>query len=324
MYHVSNNWQPTATLKNLELRAKLNAKIRDFFKERHILEVETPLLSASTNPAVHLNSFKTSFCLPGETCGQDFYLQTSPEFAMKRLLAANNADIYQICKAFRNSEIGRMHNPEFTILEWYRIGFDHLKLMAEVSLLLKNIFAVKDVKYLSYQEVFEEFLEINPHASSIAELKEIAHKCNLEVIGSVDSLDTWRELLFTHLIEPKLAPQSPVFIYDFPSSQAMLAKIKPGNPPLAERFEVYFKGVELANGFHELNSAKEQRERFLQDLRLRKEANLPTIPIDENFLAALPNLPDCAGIAFGLDRLLMLLGEANSLAEVISFAIENA
>jgi len=294
---------------NIHLRAETFTKIRNFFAARNVIEVETPLLSHATNPAPHLNSF----------CLDNLYLQTSPEFAMKRLLANGSGDIYQICKAFRKDEIGRLHNPEFTILEWYRLGFNHHDLMAEVNEFLKVTINAPESKRFSYGQVFAEFLQIDPHANDLNQLKTAAQKNNLSVANLSDDYDTWLQLLFTHLIEPKLGQEYPVFIYDFPASQAMLAKVRTEEPKIASRFEVYFKGIELANGFHELSDAEEQRKRFIQDLATRQELKLPPIPLDENFLLALPNLPDCSGVALGIDRLLLLAANVTSLNEILCY-----
>ena len=299
---------------NIHLRAETFTKIRNFFATRNVIEVETPLLSHATNPAPHLNSF----------CLDNLYLQTSPEFAMKRLLATGSGDIYQICKAFRKDEIGRFHNPEFTILEWYRLGFNHHDLMAEVNEFLKVTINAPESKRFTYKEIFEEFLKINPHTNNLDQLKAAAQKNNLSVANLSDDYDTWLQLLFTHLIEPKLGQEYPVFVYDFPASQAMLAKVRAEEPIVASRFEVYFKGIELANGFHELNDAKEQRKRFVQDLAARQELKLPQIPLDENFLAALPKLPDCSGVALGIDRLLLLAANVTSLNEILCYPFNEA
>lgn len=289
------------------LRSNVLAKIREFFSARNVIEVETPLLLPSTNPAPYLNSF----------CFENLYLQTSPEFAMKHLLAAGSGDIYQICKAFRQGELGRNHNPEFTMLEWYRIGFDHHNLMDEVNEFLKYIIIVPNAKRFTYAEIFERFLKIDPYTITNAQLKLIAENNNLVGAGLADDSDAWLQLLFTHLIEPKLGFECPIFIYDFPVAQAMMAKVCEENPKVASRFEVYFRGVELANGFHELSDANEQRKRFTKDLSMRKKLNLPQVPIDENFLFALKKLPDCSGVAIGLDRLLMLVSNSNSLGDVL-------
>lgn len=299
---------------SIHLRAQVLAKIRNFFAVRHVTEVETPLLSHATNPSPYLNSFRCD----------DLYLQTSPEFAMKRLLAAGSGDIYQICKAFRKDELGRLHNPEFTMLEWYRLGFTHHDLMREVGDLLKLILNIDQVESFSYQQIFMQILHLDPHTSSLDELKTVAKLNNLEIHDLNQYLDqdynTWLQLLFTHLIEPNIGLKSPVFIYDFPEAQAMLARVRAETPRVASRFEVYFQGVELANGFHELNDAAIQRARFMQDLTARQNLNLPKIPLDENFLAALPELPDCSGVAIGIDRLLLLTAKYNSLEKVLCYS----
>lgn len=301
----------------IHLRAKVLAKIRNFFATRNVTEVETPILSHAANPSPYLNSF----------CSNDLYLQTSPEFAMKRLLAAGSGDIYQICKAFRKDELGRLHNPEFTILEWYRIGFNHHDLMHEVSDLLKFVLNINKTESFSYEQIFIKILHLNPHTSSLGELKAVAKFNNLKIHDLTQYLDqdydTWLQILFTHLIEPKIGLEFPIFIYDFPESQAMLARVRNENPKVASRFEVYFQGIELANGFHELNDVIIQRARFIQDLEARKNLNLSPVPLDENFLAALSKLPDCSGVALGVDRLLLLAAKYNSLDNVLCYPFIN-
>jgi lysyl-tRNA synthetase class 2 len=291
----------------LLLRAKILKKIRRFFNRRKVIEVETPLLLPTTNPAPYLDSF---YC-------DGSYLQTSPEFAMKRLLASGSGDIYQICKAFRKNEEGRLHNPEFTLLEWYRINFDHRDLMAEVDDLLQYTINTPKAKRYTYREIFLKLLRINPHISTPKQLKSLAKKNNLRVSKLDNDKDIWLQLLFTHLIEPHLGTQEPTFIYDYPASQAMLAKVRWTKYNLASRFEVYYKGIELANGFHELHDSQEQNERFKSDLLKRKKLKLPLVPIDDNFLVALTKLPNCSGVALGIDRLLLLATNAQSLDEVL-------
>ncbi|WP_218814650.1 elongation factor P--(R)-beta-lysine ligase [Rickettsiella endosymbiont of Dermanyssus gallinae] len=319
-------WQPTASLNMLHLRARLLSRIRQFFAERQVLEVETPLLSQATVTDKHLQSFQTDYHFSNPEQKQTLYLQTSPEFAMKRLLAAGSGAIYQLCKAFRNQgESGRTHNPEFTMLEWYRPGFNHHDLMDEMESLLKIIPDCPSAQRFSYAELFQHYLQIDPHQASIEQLKQTAHRFNLgtENLAALEK-DDWLNLLMTHCIEPQL-PKHPVFIYDFPASQAALARIRPGKPALAERFEVYVQGLELANGFHELSSASEQRQRFKSDLIQREKAGYPLPPIDERLLAALEQgLPDCAGVALGIDRLIMLATGKNAINEVLSFPIERA
>lgn len=314
------SWQTTTNKTTLQLRAQILAKIREFFAKRKALEVETPLLSSSTNPALHLQNFSTEY--QSDNRSKTFYLQTSPEFAMKRLLAANSGDIYQICKAFRNSEQGRLHNPEFTILEWYRVNFNHHDLMNEMDDFLNCVLNTKKAARITYQELFKQHLNLDPFASSAA-IKKCALQKGLDENLAHDR-DTWLQLLLTHFIESNLGQEQPIFVYDFPASQAMLAKLNANNPQIAERFEVYFKGMELANGFHELNDPKEQRQRFEKENKTRTQLNLPLIPLDENFLAALKHLPPCAGVAVGIDRLIMLAAKTNSLADVIPFPIDRA
>lgn len=299
MFHESNN--------RLQARAKLLTNIRNFFAAKNILEVETPLLSPGTitDPNIHSLQLKNNL-----------YLQTSPEFAMKKLLAANSGSIYQICKAFRDGESGRQHNPEFTILEWYHVGFNHHDLMAEMDELLNYLLNSQPAEKITYAELFKKYLAIDPHNSSLKELKKCAHKNGLNNISTL-TIDDWLSLLLTHFIEPHLGINQPTFIYNYPASQSALARISPSNSQVAERFEVYINGVELANGFHELANSKEQRQRFLTDLDKRKNLNLPTIPLDENFLNSLDNLPDCAGVALGIDRLLMLIMNVNDIHNVL-------
>jgi lysyl-tRNA synthetase class 2 len=295
----------------LQQRGVLLAKIRQFFAARGVLEVETPLLLPTTNPAPYLNNFK---------CG-DCYLQSSPEFAMKRILARGSGDIYQICKAFRQDEKGRLHLPEFTLLEWYRLDFNHHDLMQELAELLKSVTDWPAAKFYTYLEVCQKFLAINPHTVTLKKLQELAKDYNLLIPQLDDELATWMQLLFTQVVEPNLEKNHPIFIYDFPASQAMLAKIRTENYKVASRFELYYNGVELANGFHELNDPQEQRSRFNADLAKRKSLQLPLIPLDEDFIHELSFLPDCSGVALGIDRLLLLITKVDSLAKLFPLGV---
>lgn len=319
-------WQPTTTLAMLHYRAELLRKLRQFFAERQVLEVETPLLSQATVTDPHLHSFQTQYYTAKPEGQQTFYLQTSPEFAMKRLLAAGSGPIYQISKAFRNQgESGRYHNPEFSLLEWYRPGYDHHRLMNEVEDLLKYLLDCDIVQRWSYAEVFQRYLNVDAHQVVIADLKPIlaSFDVSAERLG-LKTLADHLNFLMAHVIEPKL-PQQLVFIYDYPVSLAALAKVSHGTRPVAERFEVYFHGIELANGFHELADANEQRRRFEYDLSSRAQQGYPSVPIDENLLAALANgFPDCAGVALGIDRLLMLMSKHNKLTDVINFPFDRS
>jgi len=325
---TTHAWQPTATIATLKQRAILLGKIRAFFAERNIFEVETPLLCHSSVTALHLHSFKSEYLNDDHSIKETLYLQTSPEYAMKRLLSAGSGSIYQICKAFRNAgESGRMHNPEFTMLEWYHPGFNHHDLMNEMDELLQAILNTSTADRFTYTELFVQQVGIAPHIASIEQLQKIAADQGINEIAQLDKTDkdNWLFLLMSHIIEPKLGQTKPVFIYDFPASQAALAKIRQADPPVAERFEVYYKGVELANGFHELSDAKEQHARFLKDLEKRKAAGYPSLPIDKRFLAGLEHgLPDCAGVAVGIDRLIMLAIGLDKISEVIAFPVERA
>lgn len=283
------------------------------------MEVDTPLLcrAASTDP--YLESFTTRYQGPGEPEGKNYFLPTSPEFAMKRLLAAGSGAIYQICKSFRNGESGRHHNPEFTMLEWYRPGYDHHMLMDEVEALVIQSLGQREIERLSYRELFLRHVSLDPFSISIDEAKLCLKESGVAITGFDGNLDDWLSLIITHLIEPQL---SATFVYDFPASQAMLAKVCGGAPPVAERFELYVDGMELANGFHELTDAAEQKSRFEQDVLQRVQLKLPEMPIDGALLGALQyGLPKCAGVALGIDRLLMLAAKASSIEEVIAFPI---
>ena len=313
-------WQPSASLENLHFRARTLKQIRDFFATRNVMEVDTPLMCHTSVTDPHIQSIPALFQAHPQESEQRYYLQTSPEYAMKRLLAAGSGAIYQLTKAFRQGEIGRFHNPEFTMLEWYRPGFDHHRLMDEVDELLQVILNTPAAERMSYAELFQTFLHLDPHHASLNELMACAKEKDISVAGNITDRDTWLSLLITHYIEPQIGKDRPCFIYDFPVSQAALARIQPGTTPVASRFEVYLHGIELANGFHELQDVNEQRKRFENNLVAREQLQLPTLPIDEYFLSALAHgLPDCAGVALGIDRLIMLATASRSIAEVVSF-----
>lgn len=289
------------------------------------MEVETPALASHGVTDVYLKNLSTAFKPPGATVDRTLYLQTSPEYHMKRLLACGSGDIFQIAKAFRDDELGRMHNPEFTLLEWYRLGFDHHQLMDEVNGLLKLVLACRDANKISYQALFKQELNIDPMIASCQQLKACAQSQGFD-IGVADR-DQWLALLMSHCIEPVIGQEKPVFVYDFPASQASLAKCRQTSQghELAERFEVYFKGVELANGFNELTCPIEQKERFSQDNAKRKLAGTDELSPDPYLLASLEaGLPPCAGVALGIDRLVMLALSRTMLSDVMSFSLENA
>jgi lysyl-tRNA synthetase class 2 len=312
-------WRPTATLPQLRARAKIIATIRHFFAEREVLEVDTPLLCRVTATDPHIQSIAVP--LNNGTVG---YLQTSPEFPLKRLLASGFGSIYSLGKAFRCDESGRYHNLEFTILEWYRLGFNHHRLMDEMDALLQLVLGTPPAIRVSYRDIFLDKLQLDPFNTSVSELKEAAKKAELHTHEIENDIDTWLQLLMSHLIEPQLGASQPHFIYNFPASQAALAKIRHDDHHLVgERFEVYYRGIELANGYHELTDATEQRRRFEADNLQRKAMHLSELPIDENLLAALAHgMPECAGVALGVDRLVMLALNAQHINEVLSFPFE--
>ena len=316
-----HSWQPSSSLAVLHERAKLLHSIRAFFAAKGVLEVETPLLCHTSVTDPFIESIPALY---QHATSEPFYLQTSPEYAMKRLLASGSGPIYQICKAFRQAEVGQFHNPEFTMLEWYRPGFDHHALMDEMDELLQQLLGVKPALRMSYQQTFETFLGITPQQTDAQTLANIAKDRGLDFVDAETfSQDTWLQILASECIEPQLGMDKPFFIYHFPKEQAALARLLPTEPPVAARFEVYVKGIELANGFYELQDAKEQRARFAANVAKRHELNLPALPIDEKFLAALEyGLPDCAGVALGIDRLMMLKTQSKSIKEVISFDIQ--
>ena len=323
-----DDWRSAASLAMLRQRAALLAAIREFFAARGVLEVETPVLSATANTDPALESFSTRYHGPG---GGALYLNTSPEFAMKRLLAAGSGDIYQLARVFRDGEAGRYHNPEFTLLEWYRLGLDHHALMDEAAALVATLLPGRGpVQRLSYRAVFREYLGVDDvHQAPVDELRRVAAAVEIHPPPGLDDagLDGWRDLLLSHRIIPQLGGGGRItFLYDYPASQAALARLRDeGEYRVAERFELFLDGVELANGFHELTDADEQARRFKNDNRLRRARGLPELPVDRRLLAALEaGLPACSGVALGLDRLLMVGAGAECLDEVLTFPVARA
>ena len=317
-------WQPTASVKNLLTRAKLLAEIRRFFTDRGLLEVETPVLSEFGVTDVHLATFSTEFISPFGEQSKTLWLSTSPEYHMKRLLAAGSGPIFQIGKVFRNEEAGNRHNPEFTMLEWYRPHFDMYRLINEVDDLLQQILECPPAESMSYQFAFQQYVGLDPLSADLSELAEKAKKHQL--IGAEnENRDTLLQFLFSTVVEPQIGQEVPVVVYHFPASQAALAQISSEDLRVAERFEFYYKGLELANGFHELSDAREQLRRFQQGNLQREKMGLPVRAIDTRLLAALQaGIPNCSGVALGVDRLLMIAMGTESIKDVISFAIDNA
>ncbi|QIR07078.1 elongation factor P--(R)-beta-lysine ligase [Salinivibrio costicola] len=320
------SWQPTASMTQLKKRSAIIARIRQFFAERAVWEVDTPALSQAAVTDVHLHSFSTSLVGPGFAKGLPLYLMTSPEFHMKRLLAAGSGAIYQISKAFRNEEAGRYHNPEFTMLEWYRPDFDHHQLMDEMDALLQAVLSCQGATRMSYQAAFQSCTGLCPLRADIDQLRALAATQGLaDITEDETDKDTLLQLLFSVMVEPNIGQQAPAFVYDFPASQAALAKISEADPRVAHRFEVYFQGIELANGFYELQDAQEQRRRFEADNAMRVARGLRPQPIDQHLLAALDaGLPDCAGVALGIDRLVMLALGCDHIDAVTAFPVSRA
>jgi lysyl-tRNA synthetase class 2 len=323
----NKQWPPTCSAALLHQRAELYQTIRSFFAEKNVLEVDTPVLSNSASCDVNLDSFSANLG-SNEQTSQRLYLQTSPEFAMKRLLASGSGSIYQIAKSFRRSESGRFHNPEFTLLEWYRVGFSMADLIEEMIEFLMLCFNENlAFRTLSYGRLFQQLTDIDPYTATLAELMAFASKQgNPEAAGICgDSLANGLDYVFSQYIQPKLKKGLVYFVTDYPVCMAMLAKISNFEPKTAKRFEVYFKGIELANGYEELTDAKQQQARFQQELEERKREGLEPVPMDMNLLAALEfGLPSCSGVALGLDRLLMLMTDADSIDDVLTFPIQRA
>ena len=322
---MSLSYQPTCSLEAMRARAKMYAQIRQFFAEREVLEVETPILSQAGVTDVHLSSVQAKRHVLGQQ--QTHYLQTSPEFAMKRLLASGSGPIYQICKVFRDDEHGRKHNSEFTMLEWYRPGFSLKELMFEVTDLLNLTLAQRfgEVRptVLSYKHAFMDRLELNPLQATLSELKACCQRVGLTLDLGDDRLG-YIDLLFSHMVEPSLGFDTPVFMTDFPPELASLAKtrVDEDGELVAARFELYIEGLELANAYDELADAEVLRGRFAADNQERKKLGLHVMPLDEYLLNALPQMPPCSGIALGIDRLLMIATQQMRLEKVITFPAE--
>ncbi len=299
--------------------------VREFFSQRNVLEVETPTLYPSANPEPMIEGFQ----LPNLNADRvGLHLQTSPEFAMKRLLAAGSGAIFQICRAYRKNESGRHHNPEFTILEWYRPGFSLRELMSEVEALLLRVLPEWSIQhntvFLSYQTVFQETTGLNPLTATIQDFISVAIKfgCSEAEEICADNRSAWLDFLFSHVVQSRLPKQCIVFVYNYPACQAALARLHPQHPEVAERVEVFIDGVELGNGFQELTDAVQQRQRFIQQQAERKQHGMVVPELDEFFLNALESgIPECAGIAIGLDRLLMKICNINKIQHVLTFSL---
>ena len=325
---MTTNWRPTADWSVLVKRAELMRQVRQFFHERSVTEVDTHLLSQFGVTDCHLDNLTTEFKYPLSSGNKKLYLQTSPEYAMKRILAAYKQDIYQLSHVVRDDEIGRFHNPEFTLLEWYRVGYDDTQLITEVAELLTELCNAPETDIITYQQAFIKYLNIDPLAEgAVAEIKQnlIERPALTEWMSEETDKDTILQVAFSELIESQFPDDVPICITEFPQSQAALAKIDKYDARVARRFEFYYCGVELANGYNELTDPVEQRVRFKKDNGWREKHGLVAQPEDVCLLAALEHgLPACSGVALGFDRLLMIVCGAKTIAEVLPFSIDRA
>lgn len=313
---TKTSWQPSASVESLKSRAAILKATRLFFEQRNVLEVETPLLANYSVTDPHMPVFNCA----------DRFLQTSPEYAMKRLLAAGTGDIYQISKAFRQGEQGRLHNPEFTMLEWYRTGFTDHQLMEELGEFIQLFFDEPQIGEISYGELFMMHFAVDAHTATAEELETLARD-TLDVQMESDDRNDWLNLLMSECVEKDLGYQSPVIVYDYPASMAALAKLDTNGDgaTVAKRFELFINGTEIANGYQELTDPKELVARFEQDNQQRREKGLPEHAIDQFLIDAHENgLPACSGVALGFDRLVMLACGVESVSEAISFDYNRA
>lgn len=324
------DWRPSASAERLRHRAALLRQVRAFFAARAVTEVDTPLVVQAPVSDVHIHSATVRLAAAPDAAAvaPPLFLHTSPEYAMKRLLAAGSGDIYQVCHVVRGAESGRLHNPEFTLIEWYRIGFPLGELMDEVEALVRELLgsaAPPSSERISYREAFLRELQLDPLVAAESALARAAQPLALSGTDGAQaapedfSRDGWLELLMGAMVGPRLGRDALTFVHSYPASQAALARLDPQDARVAQRFELYCAGIELANGFHELASASEQRTRFEADNAERRRLGLPVFPLDERLLAALPALPDCVGVALGFDRTLMLASGAAHIEEVLAF-----
>ena len=318
------DWRPTATLTALRRRADALATTREFFRARNVLEVETPALVNAPVSDVNLGSVRvdvTGIATP-------LWLHTSPEYAMKRLLAAGAGDIYQVCRVYRGAERGRQHNPEFTMLEWYRLGFSLEDLMNEVAALVRELLGAAglQVEFVTYRDAVRKHAGFDPLEADLGVLAATAQALGFDAERAATAgRDELLDLIVGAQVGPALGANALTFLHRYPASQAALAQLDPADPRVALRFELYHRGLELANGYHELASGAEQRQRFEADLASRAARGLPTATLDRRLLAALDaGLPDCAGVALGFDRVLMLATGATRIDEVLAFPVERA
>ncbi|QOY61837.1 EF-P lysine aminoacylase GenX [Lysobacter sp. H21R4] len=319
------DWAPQASFPALKLRATLNARIRGFFADRDVVEVETPVMSVAGNTEPNIDSFTTDFSGRSDGGPRTRWLRTSPEYPLKRLLAAGFGDCYELGRVFRNGEAGARHNPEFTMLEWYRVGWDHRQLAQEtaevINLGLALVGRQVPLVQVRYRDLYHDRLGLDPLTASEETLRNALGDVVLDPTGLVR--DDWLDLLMTHRLQPGFNDETMLAVHDYPATQCALARLRDdgdGSPPVAERFELYLGPLELANGYHELTDAAEQSARFQRDGRIRQTRADRIPPTDQRLLAALEaGLPDCAGVALGVDRLMMAMLRTDRIADVIAF-----
>lgn len=322
-------WRPSASVDTLRLRARLNALVRGYFAERGVIEVETPILSVAANTDPNIASFSLQFSGRTDGAPRTRWLRTSPEFALKRLLAAGVGDCYELGRVFRDGEAGGRHNPEFTMLEWYRVGWDHRRLIDETADLVRAALALvgrdASLRRVAYRDLYLQGLGLDPFEADIAQLRAALGEVRIDPDGL--NRDDWLDLLMTHRLQPGFDPDQLLAVHDYPASQCALARVRDDGDghPVAERFELYLGPLELANGYHELSDADEQGARFDHDRDVRMQRDGFAPPRDEALLRALAaGFPDCAGVAMGMDRLLMAILRSERIAEVLAFDFTRA
>lgn len=324
---MTGDWKPSASFSTLKLRAALNAEVRAFFHERGVVEVETPVMSMAGNTDPNIASFAVEFSGRTDGSPRTRWLRTSPEFPLKRLLAAGFGDCYELGRVFRDGEAGGRHNPEFTMLEWYRLAWDHRRLSGEAVELVQRALALvgrrASVVEAGYRELYRERLGIDVETASTDSLRRALGDVRIDPDGL--SRDDWLDLLMTHRLQPTFGSDEIRVIHDYPASQCALARIRGGDYPVAERFELYLGPLELANGYHELADPAEQAQRFERDSHVRAGRDVSSPPADQRLLAGLAaGLPDCAGVAVGMDRLMMAMVGTSHIADVIAFDFARA
>ncbi|MCL4109488.1 UNVERIFIED_CONTAM: hypothetical protein GTU68_024385 [Idotea baltica] len=321
----ANDFQPTARIDILKRRSVLLANIRNFFHSNDYWEVETPLLSHDTVVDAHLDPFRVA---TADDSPQSVFLQTSPEFAMKRLIASGADRIYQITKSFRRGELGKRHNPEFTMAEWYAVGETYHEQMDFVEGLLRSLQDFDDQPFarVTYADAFAATFATDVIDMDASQLTTLANAHQIDIpTGTATDRDALLNVLLAEQVEPQLGIKTPAFLYDYPASQSALAQVRNESPPVAERFELYIDGIEFCNGYQELTDANELRHRITRENSIRVREGFTELPANSRLLNAMDSgLPGCSGVALGIDRLAMWLFDCDSLSDVIAFPFDRA